>query len=336
LADSEPVESLLRPLLERLGIGLVVVDDEHRIQLWNAFMVRYSGIPAADVVGRGLFEAFPLLPRDWLELKFRTVRMLRNHSFTSWRQRPYLFEFPHNRPITGSINSMRQDCTFQPLVHAGRVYTCISIQDATDAAIVQQQLDEASDLNRTLQQAATTDALTSVMNRGQIERRLAGEFHRACRYGVAFSVLMFDIDHFKRVNDTYGHLGGDEVLRCIARVVQEQIRTEDLLGRYGGEEFLVVLPHTDVRSAATLAERLRVCVETLAVAHGDQTISVTMSLGTAQYLPEMKDYLELIHAADIALYQSKHRGRNCVTQFAASRSEQPADPASEAEKGSLG
>ena len=154
-------------------------------------------------------------------------------------------------------------------------------------------------------------------NRGHIERLLDAEFHRASRHGGALCLLMFDLDHFKRVNDTYGHLAGDEVLRRVAHAIREQIRTEDMLGRYGGEEFLAVLPHTDGASAAKLAERLRACVEKLDIVHGDQTIAVTMSLGVAQHRAEMKDYLELIHAADIALYQAKLGGRNRFTEFVA-------------------
>src|SRR4051812_24994069 len=107
--------SLLQFVASRIELGILAVDLEMRIVVWNRFLEAHSGHQAAEILGRPLFEVFPELPRAWLERKIKSVAILKNFSFTSWRQRPYLFKFRHHRPITGGIDSMRQDCTFLPI-----------------------------------------------------------------------------------------------------------------------------------------------------------------------------------------------------------------------------
>src|SRR5262245_44483119 len=107
---------LLRFVASRIEVGILAVDLEMKVVVWNRFLEAHSGKEAAEVVGRSLFESFPELPRAWLERKIKSVAVLKNFSFTSWRQRPYLFRFRHHRPITGGIDVMRQDCTFLPVL----------------------------------------------------------------------------------------------------------------------------------------------------------------------------------------------------------------------------
>jgi diguanylate cyclase (GGDEF)-like protein len=121
---------------------------------------------------------------------------------------------------------------------------------------------------------------------------------------------MVDIDNFKNINDTYGHVAGDEVLRKLAGELRNHIRHPDVIGRYGGEEFLVVLPYSTVKAAAEQAERLRKYVQSLVIQSGENEITLTISMGLAQYKIHNEDWQSLLSRADAALYQAKNSGRN--------------------------
>lgn len=162
-----------------------------------------------------------------------------------------------------------------------------------------------------LQSAARTDHLTGVASRWEIMSRFDVEKGRAERHATPLSVIIADIDHFKRVNDTFGHVAGDLVLRCVAELMTSSIRAEDVCGRWGGEEFLLLLPDTDLSAAAQVAEKLRRGVADLSIRWEENSITVTMSLGVALFRPGMS-LDECIHPADQALYRAKHGGRNRV------------------------
>ncbi|MEQ1502823.1 MAG: diguanylate cyclase [Myxococcota bacterium] len=160
---------------------------------------------------------------------------------------------------------------------------------------------------------ASVDALTTLWNRAHFERRLAEELAASIRYGRKLSLVMVDVDHFKRLNDTYGHPTGDRVLQRIGELLWNSVRTTDVPCRYGGEEFALLLPETELDPAILLAERIRVAVSELRFDLRGQVIQATASLGVAAVdrLPEPgRD--ALIQAADDALYAAKHGGRNCV------------------------
>ena len=160
---------------------------------------------------------------------------------------------------------------------------------------------------------AAQDVLTGVANRRSLMLALERELAGAQRQRVPLSLLMLDIDHFKRVNDQYGHLAGDQVLRHVVKVVGQRLRAQDLLGRYGGEEFLVLLPHTDAQGAQQLGQQLCEAVQAAPCDWSGQSIAVTTSIGVASYLPGMPtDWEALLQAADKALYRAKAAGRNCV------------------------
>jgi signal transduction histidine kinase len=138
-------DHLLDFVVDRLEVGIVAVDAQMQVALWNRFMATHSGRPAAEVVGRNIFECFPDLPRAWLEKKIRNVFVLKNYAFTSWEQRPYLFRFHHNRPVTGGVEAMQQSCTFLPVRDAEDhvSHVCITLFDYTDTALFQQRLTGA-------------------------------------------------------------------------------------------------------------------------------------------------------------------------------------------------
>lgn len=156
-----------------------------------------------------------------------------------------------------------------------------------------------------------TDGLTNLSNRKQLDALLADEVPRALRHGRDLSLLMLDIDHFKHINDTYGHLTGDSVLRVLAAILQKRLRPNDKLGRYGGEEFCAILPETSLASATTFAEELRSLIAAHAFMAESTEVRVTISIGAACLVPDMPPEA-LYKAADAMLYQAKRTGRNKV------------------------
>lgn len=173
--------------------------------------------------------------------------------------------------------------------------------------------DELRTKNASLARLSSLDELTGLNNRRYAMDVLSVEFLRARRYGSPLAVIMADLDHFKAVNDTYGHQGGDAVLRGVGSLLSELLRSTDTGGRYGGEELLVVLPQNDGPGTAVFAERWRMAVEETPFASGeDRTISVTLSAGVAAYCAAFETPEALVAAADRALYRAKDRGRNRV------------------------
>lgn len=313
---SESTQNIHLPdfIVKWVDVGIFVVDREMNITLWNNFMANHSGRSAETVIGRNLFECFPELSKPWLGKKIQSVFLLKNFAFTSWEQRPYLFRFPHNRPITGGVDFMYQNCTFMPVKNeTGEVGSvCVTLFDATDTGISQTGLRNAMER---LSESSNRDGLTGIYNRRYLEQRLATEFDRSKRYGGHFSFMLFDLDHFKKVNDTYGHLTGDAVLCAISQRIGSLLRTVDMLGRYGGEEFGVILPSTNLEGAVVVAEKLKQVVARTPVMHKETAIPVTVSIGVAEFKAETPNYEHLIHCADIALYFSKGNGRNRVTCY---------------------
>jgi two-component system cell cycle response regulator len=174
--------------------------------------------------------------------------------------------------------------------------------------------DESQEqLLRQLYEASVTDALTGANNREHFDSQLRMELSYARRHNTDLSLLLFDVDHFKRVNDTYGHPIGDEVLIEIARAVRRLVRNEDVFARYGGEEFALILRGIDITGARAAGERLRAQVEKLSIASDRGPIKVTISVGCASLLTASEPTTEaLVQTADRRLYDAKHSGRNRV------------------------
>jgi diguanylate cyclase len=171
------------------------------------------------------------------------------------------------------------------------------------------------ELDRARQQLtvlATQDDLTGVHNRRHFMAVVQREWDRARRYSTPAALLLIDADHFKRINDTHGHLCGDELLRCLAAAVGSSLRQADVLARFGGEELIVFLPHTDPLGALDVAERIRERVQAVSVPWRDAVVSTTVSIGMAPLRNELPTLDWMIHEADTALYAAKSDGRNCV------------------------
>jgi len=174
------------------------------------------------------------------------------------------------------------------------------------------RIEEIGRLQVALQELAVRDSLTGLYNRRYLDETLEREVSRARREGIPLSLVMLDIDYFKRVNDTYGHQVGDEVLRTLAATLSADIRAEDVACRYGGEEFLILLPNMPLGNAMQRAEAWRAAVERLSIAHGNFRLTFTISLGVSAYPDHGKTPDELTRCADQALYKAKRDGRNRV------------------------
>jgi len=212
-----------------------------------------------------------------------------------------------------------------PLVTQGDVIGCITVtgdelgkgEESQRAWIgqVAEQLGLALSnvkLRVSLRQQSIIDPLTQLYNRRYLDEVLKRELARSSRSGAPLSVLVLDLDHFKRINDTYGHEGGDAILRRVATALRENIRSGDVACRMGGEEMVVLLPECDTDNAIKRADALRLVIAAGDVLHNGQRIGATASIGVASYPDHGYNVQTLIHAADLALYEAKHEGRNCV------------------------
>lgn len=304
------LDELCINISNRLNTGILILDRQYNIVMWNRFLEVHANKNDNDVTGKSIFTVFPELPKKWFERKLSSVIQLKTPSFCGWEQRHHLFELSHSRPITTDSHFMAQNCTFLPVEVEGEVeHICILIEDVTDVCHYQTQL------NKALQELALSnriDGLTQAFNRKHWEECLAKEFSRARRYQHDLALVMLDLDHFKLLNDTFGHQGGDMVLVETAKTVDKLLRMGDLFGRYGGEEFAVILPNTDLEGAEEVAERIRQAIAKNTIQYQDRIISVTASIGVAVIDSDNARYEDLISNADLALYDAKAAGRNRV------------------------
>jgi diguanylate cyclase (GGDEF)-like protein len=299
----------LMDMLQNIDVGLVVLDRDYNIQVWNSFMENHSGMTTGRVINQNIFELFTDVSEEWFRRKLETVFLLNNRGFTIWEQRPYLFRFKNYWPITSTSDFMYQNTTLIPLLSAdGEVnHVGIIIYDVTSVATNSQRLQQA---NQQLEHLSRTDRLTQLFNRGYWEECLRQEYNRIRRTGVASSLVIFDIDHFKRINDSFGHQAGDDVIRMTAQKLMDTQRGTDISGRYGGEEFVIILIQTSEDGALYFAERLRKIIEALTIEYEENRINYTVSLGIAEFSNDLKSYSEWLERADRALYEAKNSGRN--------------------------
>jgi len=291
-------------ILETVNIGLVILDKDLKVRYWNRWMESQSGISSDKIIGAPIFEFFPSLNTPKFLRSCKSVLAFVNFSFFSQKLHHFLFPFKPDTSFESMFTHMQQSCTMGPMRGEDNVITSIYliIQDMTELATYELRLLEMNMM----------DGLTGIYNRRFLEKKLTEEFDRHNRYARRFSIIMFDIDFFKKVNDTYGHQCGDFILKSVSSKIASIIRKSDSLARYGGEEFCCLLPETDMNSAAKLAERFRIAVEELPNTFQDTSISVTISLGVAEMAAEHGSAEMLLKKADEALYAAKRSGRNRV------------------------
>ncbi len=296
-------------ILDTMDAGLVVLDREYKVCVWNSFMQSYSGVLAQNIIGRNLFDSVPELPKEWLKTKIDATVDLEMRSFSSWENRPFLFNFYNFSPVSNGSNHMYQDVVITPLRSLSGEIKHIAIQ-VNDVSEIARSKNFLKETNSHLSEISRKDGLTGLLNRAFWEQNLKEEFARLQFIDAPASLVIFDIDHFKKVNDTYGHQAGDIVIQKTAELLKKTARSSDLCGRYGGEEFTVLLPKTTADQASYFAERLRKRIEEQLVTYSDLSIQYTISLGVCEHRDEMKSHSEWLKMADKALYAAKESGRN--------------------------
>lgn len=313
-------EREMRSVIDAAGDAVFVIDTDNFVQLVNPAGVAMFGYAPEKLLGESFAGLFDEAMADAIPaLLWATGR---THELKGRRQDGSEF------PIHLSSQAMGSDA---------RARTVVFVRDITDvrareielmaerdrieaqaselAAMTEQSYAVALQLeaaNDELTRLATTDSLTGVYNRRMVIERGLEEVQRVRRYGRPMGVLALDIDHFKQVNDKYGHAGGDEALITVAQVCEKNLRAVDTFGRLGGEEFAVLLPETDVDGAMVVAEKIRALLEATIIHYRDETFGVTTSIGVSVVTTDAPDLEAGLDHADKALYAAKNAGRNQV------------------------
>lgn len=295
---------ILNQIFDAINLGIVVLDKELNVKKWNRWMEIHSGIGSDIIVGKPILELFPKLNNPKFIRSCKSVFSFGNFSFFSQKLHGYMFPFKSTSYVDRKFEFMQQSCAMGPLRDENDIIQNIFIyvQDVTEVAIYEQKL---VDLNM-------KDDLTGIFNRRFMEKKLKEEFHRHSRYSRQMSLIMFDIDSFKRINDEYGHQCGDYILKSVSSRIASAIRNIDLLFRYGGEEFCCMLPETGLEGAMSVAERFRIAIMDQENNYDGNIIKVTISLGVSELTKEIKSPEDLMNKADEALYRAKKEGRNRV------------------------
>ncbi|MES9811553.1 MAG: diguanylate cyclase [Candidatus Thiodiazotropha sp.] len=209
-------------------------------------------------------------------------------------------------------NSLIEDLTAKRMIVATITYLLLFLVAGVISVLFAKNSVQKKQAFRKLQQYATTDDLTGLANRRELDKVALREFKRATRFTRHLSVLMLDLDHFKSINDTYGHNVGDSVLRHVADICVGSIRGQDFMARYGGEEFTILLPETDIENSSNLAQRICDQIASMPYQEEQQLIFITVSIGASGIEDGDNDFNDLLNRADKALYEAKKRGRNRV------------------------
>lgn len=293
VADDDPTSRLvLNSVLRKWGYEVLTAEDGGK-----AWEILSSADPP------------PLAVLDWMMPVLDGPEICRRVRARKGRARPYLIlltakDSPED--VAAGLDAGADDYLGKPF--APEELRARLAVGKRFAALYEQLLATQSELER----QARTDALTGVLNRRAIMEELAREIARATRDQTPLAVAMLDIDHFKHVNDSYGHAVGDQVLQLVVERVKSRIRSYDLLGRFGGEEFLLVLPGIGESEAYSVCERVRETIKCCPLKLPEGDLSVTVSLGVAEYRSQSLD--TLLAEVDNALYEAKRRGRDLVVR----------------------
>jgi diguanylate cyclase (GGDEF)-like protein/PAS domain S-box-containing protein len=282
---------VLRSITNAAQDAVMMIDSAGRVTYWNPAAEYMFGFTEAEATGKGLHDL--IVPERYLE---------RAHAGFSH------FATSGEGPVIGRTTTLRAKHRNGSEFPVDVSLSAIKLRGQWSAVGIVRDATERVQIEERLKQLATTDTLTGICNRRHFDEVLASEIDRAARFSSPLSLILFDVDHFKRVNDTFGHHAGDRVLTQLAVVVGNTIRAVDLFARWGGEEFVVLLPGSDLNAGRLIAEKLRMAIEKQAFSDVGQ---VTCSFGVAEYVPG--DSMDtLMKKVDRCLYHAKASGRNRV------------------------
>lgn len=290
VTERNRIEAQYRLLFERTGTGMALLEPDGKLSLVNRTFAQLAEADESQIIGHSFLEGVAEADRE--RMRDYHLRRIRGEDV------PETYEFRF-RTLKGHEGWALVNLTF----FADSGQTLVSVIDITERKRLEHELHYLS----------SHDPLTGLLNRRALGRQLAEEMRRADRYKRALSLFLLDVDHFKRVNDELGHQAGDSVLKDLAKMLERSVRATDYVYRYGGEEFVILLPETALKVAVELAERLRGGIAGSEVALGDgERCKLTVSIGVASYPDGAASWEALLKAADHALYAAKDAGRNCV------------------------
>lgn len=287
-----------RAITSKLAEGLMVLDKEGKLINMNPEAERLLGWSYAMLSGQRIHE--------WIH---------KDASGKGEHECPILNVVKEERIYHVEEDVFRRsDGTDLPVAYTASPY--IVEDEASGVIVAFEDISERKKLKEELLHQATHDALTGLLNRRELENLLGHAFSQAMRYGRDLSVCMIDIDHFKQINDTFGHRAGDEALKSLGQVLDQKTRSADLAGRYGGEEFVVVLTETSLSGAMRWAEQLRATIEStpIILTESSGSTNLTVSIGVASISNAIENSDQLMDRADSALYLAKGSGRNKVRE----------------------
>ena len=289
--------AFFRQIVEDSADAIIAIDSNERVAFFNRAAEQLFGYPKEKVLGQPLEMLLPP--------QYRAGHGASVAGFLSGGARAKYMGDRHSHII-----GLRADGTE---VRLGASIVAITPGEGLFMVAIVRDISERLMLQDQLARAASTDPLTGMLNRRAFLATVQNEWQRTARYGSGFSILLFDLDHFKKVNDSHGHDTGDSVLCRFSELVRSSLREVDVFARWGGEEFIAALPHTPLEVAVTTAERIRKAVaEQRFAAAGGAEFPVTVSIGVSSLSAKEPPLADVIKWADTALYEAKHAGRNRV------------------------
>jgi diguanylate cyclase (GGDEF)-like protein/PAS domain S-box-containing protein len=298
---SHTLEHDYRAILESLSDGVYFVDPDRRITFWNKGAEYITGFTRTEVIGHrcsdNILNHVDANGNAMCETEqCPLTKVLNSHTFGSE------VVFLHHR--NGHRIPVKVKAT--PMFNEqGQIVGATEIFSESVEYDLHQKIRE-------LESTALMDPLTGIGNRRYLDTHLDSHLHSFKRYGSNFGIMMIDIDHFKIINDNFGHDIGDRVLKMVANTLGANIRASDHLGRFGGEEFVIILPNVTQDKLVSVSDKLRTLIESSFISVGKQDINVTISIGTTICLPDDDNY-KILKRADRLLYYSKQNGRNRVS-----------------------
>lgn len=289
--------------------GIIILDSNLNVLNWNNWLEIRTNIKANEIINKYICEEFPYINEKKLKRKIKSVLVTKNPSYYSVNPHQFLIDIKLNNIVHDIYESMQQDITIVPY---GTDQVCLYIYDKTSLCETNVKLEI---VNTELKDLSNRDPMTHSFNRRFFSEESEKMLSLSRRHNQCLCLLILDIDKFKDINDTYGHSIGDEVIILLAQSLEEYVRTSDIVARFGGEEFVVLLYDTCIKNAYNAANKIRENIEKLSIDFNDQKkLQFTVSIGVAQY-DESKDENNIEHTikrADNALYIAKDNGRNQV------------------------
>ncbi len=297
-------KSLTEKMIKFSAVPIFVLDKNHVVANWNKACEKMTGIKAQRIVGTSdHWRAFYPSKRDCLaDLVLDGAHDSFPQFYETFDTSTFLHDGVRSEGWFDNVGGKKRYLVFDAVPIYNRTKELVAVIETL------QDISERKKLEEELERLATTDALTGLCNRHRFNELLQQEVARARRYHAPLSLIMFDLDYFKNINDTYGHAVGDQVLQAVADVIRENVRTTDWVGRWGGEEFMVLCPEATEKDAVLTAEKLRGLVES----HTFETVkTITVSCGVTRF--KAHDSVDaFVSRADDGLYRAKDKGRNIV------------------------